>query len=343
MHKQLFKKILATLSIFLLTFCQSPITMSKAETIADLIAIIDEEAITSQDPVKLINLAILNGVDVASIKVNGKSIVDTLTEEQKQQYLLSETTVVEFGTWLSKAKDGLSNGWAPEVVAQYADKAFDTYDTYITSLTATADNSTNLTTLTLSKESIENEIKEYIPAAVYASTEVGDLSGDFQLTMSSYELLTLDVEQIKEIVEVESEIGLINVVEEKTICTSSQWDTNSQPVTSILNGKISKIDGKTLKIQLGNNEMPLTITYEFNKDVSKLNKDLAEGKVLKQGDLITDKYCQFTISCTYGDKNVDIIKLLGPVGISKITQYETFTSDAYDAIRQDYVNSIKYD
>lgn len=324
MKKSLSKTVLAvTMSLIFLislsftSFAAQPVQVEGA-TLTDLL---DEEML-GLNPIKLISLAILRDVDYNSIKVNDKTIVDCLTDEQKQEYNFCASTVQAYREAVDNAKTGLTNDWDTQLIINYMTEAYNTYDTYIA----------DVLTVNSTSAEIEAAIKNYIEQAEVLTTDLGEINDLVVLSLASQKLISL---QVSEPINCEDQFGdpAVTYVAERT-----QWATNTDKFTCFFSGTILELTENSITVYIGTEYNKLTMTYIVDDTIDLVDKNLAVGDTVEQGKALFN--CSDTsvaLEFKYNDKYIDLLKLMGSTGRIVIGDYVKNMSELYDKNREAYI------
>lgn len=320
------KKMLTTVALVAILIANVTVIPLHAVTVKELIG--DTSADDLQDPIKLINLAMLKGVDLTEIKHNNKTIVDVLSEDELDEYAFSDTTILVYKEALTNAKTGIKNGWTVENIVRYADEAYRLYDDKIADI-ATDDTSV---------ENIKTAIGNYIRNFNESYIDIGDLEGLLPEIVSNFVLKSIVVTENPEKIVISTDLGALDMGSVPYECIKTTWYTNAVPIRAILNGTVTEIEPTYLSTSIGGDNHKLVITYKNEDGIILLDENIEVGAYVKQGVQILDgTNATYEITIKYNDKNIDLLSLLGPTGKILVNEYKRLQAEEYDANRDAYI------
>lgn len=322
------KKIMVTLLLTVLLIVNIPVTAVQAVTVKEFIGNTTEYDFS--DPVKLINLALLRGIDLTTIKHNNKTIVDVLSENELDEYAFSDTTILAYTEALTNAKSGVKNGWTVDNIIRYAEEAYRLYNDKIAVIAT--DSSTT--------DDIKSAIEDYIRNYNESFIDIGDLTGLLPEIISDFSLKSIVIIENSDKIKISTDLGAIELSSIPLECVETTWYTNTASVRAILNGTVSEITPTSLSTSIGEDNHKLVITYENEDGIILLDENIELGAYVKQGVEILDGMNRtYKIKLQYNDKNIDFLSLLGPTGKILINEYKRLQVEDYDANRETYIET----
>lgn len=321
------RTILTLLLVTVLTMSISFDSLA-ATTVGDLIG--DSAVDDTQDPVRLINLALLRDVDITKITYRDKTIIDTLTQDEKNSHSFSNTTIMVYSEAMGNARTGLQNGWSVNNIIDYADEAYDLYD----------DNIAKLATESLTAKDVEEAIYKYIENNVESQIDVGNLEETLPLLVSEYTLQSIVIDKITNKIEIDTNIGELMIDDASYHCSKTTWYTNNVAVKALLNGTVCDITPTSLSTSIGGEQHRLVIKYQSDKPIELLDESIKVGTHVIQGaDLLNGENTHLTITITYNDShNVDLLSLLGATGKILVNEYQRIQAEPFDENREIYIS-----
>lgn len=320
LHKSILTLVLSMtfmLSMSLTVVANQPIQVEGA-TLSDFL----EKETLGLDPVKLISLAIMQGVDYENIKVGDRNIVDCLTDSQKMEYNFCASTVQAYRDAVDNAKAGLKNGWDTQLIINYMAEAYDTYDTYIA----------DVLTVNSSTEEIESAIKNYIEQVDVLTTDLGEINDLIISTFSGQKLISL---QVTEPIYYQDQYGETATTYQ---AQRTQWATNCEEFICLYSGKVLDITENSITVYVGTEYNKLTMTYFVDEKINLINTALAVGDTVEQGNaLFKCNDTSVAIEFKYNEQYIDILKLMGSSGRIIIGDYVKNMSERYDMNREAYI------
>lgn len=319
-------KIVATVIMMGTLFMRMPVNSLSATTISDVVGETSES--DKQDPVKLINLSILRGINIKDIKYKDKTIIDVLTQEEKNMYAFSDTTLMVYSEAMGNARIGIQNGWSAINIIDYADDAYKLYNDRIAMLATTE----------LNAEEVETVVKNYIVDCVESNVDIGNIEQQLPLILSDYSLRSIIVEKNSEENIVNTNVGEVATTVDTYKCIETSWYTNSMPLKALINGTVSEITDTSISTVIGGDNHKLTITYESNNKLELLNKNQEVGTYIEQNtDILSEDNGIIKITIKYNDEAIDLLSLLGPTGKILVNEYKRTQAEPYDANRDEYI------
>ncbi len=321
------KKILVTTLVVTLLSASISFDSIAATTVGDLIG--DEAVDDTQDAVRLINLAILRNVDLTKITYRDKTIIDTLTEDEINDYAFSDSTIRVYSEAMGQARTGLQNGWTPNDVLTYANEAYRVYN----------DRIAKLATENLTAEDVEAAVLAYIRNNVESNIDIGDIEEQLPLLISDYRLQSIIINTISDKIKIDTNVGVMEIDGTNYECIETGWYTNGQSMKALINGTVSEIAPTSLSTSIGGDEHRLVIKYESEKPIILLDESIEVGTHIMQGtEILSGADTTFTITLTYNDEyNIDLLRLLGPTGKILVNEYKRTQAEPYDANRDKYI------
>lgn len=328
MRKSLVSKIISLLLV-VAVITLSDIQTVKAATIWDLTG--DTYKVESQDPLRLINLAMLNKVDIEALSYNDITILDTLTDRELNMFNFSSSTIALYQEQLNNACTALKNGMNYKEITKYADEAYRLYMEKIAIPNADKFDAAD----------IENTIIDYVTNYADSSIDIGNIDERLPEIFSEYILAEVHIVENDEKFKIKPSFTIVDMNHSNYECTKTVWYTGFLPLKAIVNGKIIELTDTKLTTSVGTINNELVVSYKCKNPAILINENAKVGATLSQGDNIFDSYNNtFEIEMTYNGKNIDLLSLLGVSGKLLLNEYKRSRSEPYDKIREDYINTF---
>lgn len=320
MKNKIIRKFSALLISLLAVTGNSCTKTVKAATLTDFIANYELNNNLSiiadnNDTLNLLNLALLNDVDILSIKYRNKTLIDVLDEKQLDLYNANKSIIDLYKQSLYNAKQSLLMGLNAEAVIEQVDEVYSLYNNYIKSDVFSKEIDTELETVILTR----------IIDCIERNADIGDFEKVASI-LSNYNLQTFYAEQTED---------------EKYQCVETTWNTNNSTFQALFNGMIISIEDNSIITSIGGTQHPLLVSYYCDDKLILADDSLTAGITVEQGqDLLAknNKNIRVTLSCN--NKNIDLLKIIGPTAKLLVNEYKRHTTENSNEVREVYIQYL---